>query len=169
LERSLITDVDEAQTKIDHIMLKIKSSLYKMTAEKEVLLDRISEELDELKMEYTNNLQYSSFNDLNYYVNEECLNKTRPKRILLIRAFTIIHENGFKFVVNKGIVSIYKGDTYYGKIDCNKGKQEIMIKEYSDEIKPYKKNMVIYKNDHYIFEIKDQKEVWSFLEEKLKM
>ena len=169
LERSLVTDVDEAQTKVDHIMLKMKSSLYKMTAEKEVLLERINEELDDVKMEYSSDLNYISFDDLNYYINEECLNKTRPKRILLMRAFTIIHENDFKFVVDKGIVSFYKEDRYCGKIDCNKGKQEIMIKEYSDEIKPYKKNLVIYKNDHYIFEIKDQKEVWSYLEEKLKM
>ena len=169
LERSLVTDVDEAQTKVDHIMLKVKSSLYKMTAEKEVLLERINEELDDVKMEYSSDLNYSSFDDLNYYVNEECLNKTRPKRILLMRAFTIIHENDFKFVVDKGIVSFYKEDRYCGKVDCNKGKQEIMIKEYGDEIKPYKKNLVIYKNDHYIFEIKDHKEVWSFLEEKLKM
>ena len=86
-----------------------------------------------------------------------------------MRAFTIIHNGNCKFVVNKGIVSFYKEDRYCGKIDCNKGKQEIMIKEYGDEIKPYKKNLVIYKNDHYIFEIKDQKEVWLFLEEKLKM
>ena len=169
LERSLVTDVDEAQTKVEHIMLKVKSSLYKMTAEKEVLLERINEELDDVKMEYSSDLNYTSFDDLNYYVNEECLNKTKPKRILLMRAFTIIHENDFKFVVDKGIVSFYKEDRYCGKIDCNKGKQEIMIKEYGDEIKPYKKNLVIYKNDHYIFEIKDHKEVWSYLEEKLKM
>jgi len=169
LERSLVTDVDEAQTKVEHIMLKVKSSLYKMTAEKEVLLERINEELDDVKMEYSSDLNYTSFDDLNYYVNEECLNKTKPKRILLMRAFTIIHENDFKFVIDKGIVSFYKEDRYCGKIDCNKGKQEIMIKEYGDEIKPYKKNLVIYKNDHYIFEIKDHKEVWSYLEEKLKM
>ena len=169
LERSLVTDVDEAQTKVDNIMLKIKSSLYKMIAEKEALLDRLNEELDELKIEYSQDLNYSSFDDINYYVNEECLNKTRPKRILLMEAFTKIHNNDFNFVLDKGIVSFYKEKRYCGKIDCNKGKQEIMIKEYGEEIKPYKKNMVIYKNDHYIFEIKDMKEVWLFLEEKLKI
>lgn len=169
LERSLITEVDEAQTKIDNIMLKIKSSLYKMTAEKEVLLDRMNEELDELKIEYSQDLNYSSFDDINFFVNEECLNKTKPKRILLMEAFTKIHNNNFNFVLDKGIVSFYREKRYCGKIDCNKGKQEIMIKEYGEEIKPYKKNMVIYKNDHYIFEIKDMKEVWLFLEEKLKI
>jgi len=169
LERSLITDVDEAQTRVDNIMLKIKSSLYKMTAEKEVLLERMNEELDELKIEYSQDLNFNTFDDINFYVNEECLNKTRPKRILLMRAITIIHNNNFNFMLDKGIVSFYKEKRYCGKIDCNKGKQEIMIKEYGDEIKPYKKNMVIYKNDHYIFEIKDMKEVWLYLEEKLKM
>lgn len=169
LERSLITEVDEAQTRVDNIMLKIKSSLYKMTAEKEVLLDRMNEELDELKIEYSQDLNFNTFDDINFFVNEECLNKTRPKRILLMRVITIIHNNNFNFVLDKGIVSFYKDKRYCGKIDCNKGKQEIMIKEYGDEIKPYKKNMVIYKNDHYIFEIKDMKEVWLYLEEKLKM
>ena len=155
LERSLITEVDEDKTRVDNIMLKI--------------LDRLNEELDELKIEYSQDLNFNTFDDINFFVNEECLNKTRPKRILLMRAITIIHNNNFNFVLDKGIVSFYKEKRYCGKIDCNKGKQEIMIKEYGDEIKPYKKNMVIYKNDHYIFEIKDMKEVWLYLEEKLKM
>lgn len=170
LERSLITDVEEGQAKIEHIMLKVKSSLYKMIAEKEVLLDQTNQELNDIKIEYgLGELRISTFDDVNYYINEECQNKTKPKKILLTRAFTLIHQANLQFSLDEGIVSFYKDSQYNGKIDCKKGKQEIMIKEYGIEIQPYNKNMVVYKNDHYIFEIKDLKEVWSYLEGKLKM
>jgi hypothetical protein len=170
IERSLITELKEGELKVSQVFTKVKNSLYKLIAEKEALLDRVKRDLQDIKIEYrTDSINYTLFEDILHFINDECTDKSKTKRTLLTRAVTTIHQNGLNMSMNEGIVSFYKEGTYYGKIECNKSKQEIMIKERGEMTQSYNKNYVKYRNDFYILEINEQDEVWLYLEDKLNM
>lgn len=159
-------NINETEKKFVSLMSNLRKDIQIIISDINVHLDKLQSDILELKEGTERN--YSPFETILDIIRNGRPDKNINKQVNLERIVTLLKDNHYLMKIDDNYIYFYKDEKYYGKINYKgKSKIEVYFKEYSEVSKPYNHKIVVFKNDNYIIELKDNIAIWDYIEGKI--
>ena len=159
-------NIIETEKKLSSLMCNLRRDIQIIISDFNVHLERLQNEIIELKDGSSND--YSTYEQILDVIRNGRPDKNMNKQSCLERLVTLLKDKDYQMKLDNNHIYFYKDDIYMGKINYKgKSKIDVYFKEHDSNCKPYNHKIVTMKNDNYIIELKDNVNVWDFINDKI--
>lgn len=159
-------NINETERKLAVLMGNLRKDIHTIISDFNIWLDRLQNEISEMKE--GSDREYTIYENIIEVIRNGRPDKNMNKQMCLEKLVSLLKEKDYDMKLEENYIFFYKKEIYIGKINYRgKSKIDVYFKEYSDISKPYNRKIVTMKSDNYIIELKDDINIWDFINDKI--